>query len=321
MRLFDCHCHVHLGQRGISPLLESAPLPPPSKVLGLGDDDPSSFSSFSYAGAAIMSTHPRDYAVVDSAAVKLRARFGHGVPCYGVHPWFLHEVALSPPSSDVTSGDAECWLAELRRRLTDDPRAVVGEIGLDGARWREVGGDGDEHESVWNRERILSCPMDVQRKAFESQLLLAAELRRPTSIHVVRAWGELFDSLKSVRDQMEQKHSLEEEINSEGAEVEQGRSKRRRNKSKKKRKLLPPKIYFHAFSGKVGIIPSLLAACEKGNVPREDVYFGFPPVCSENFLVANQMIDPSYAVTIFTWFFHHAIARLYPISIRRKHLQ
>ncbi len=54
--------------------------------------------------------------------------------------------------------------------------------------------------------------------------------------------------------------------------------RRKKKKQSKNRLLLPPKIYFHAFSGKAGILPSLLAAIEKGNVSRDDVYFGFAPV-------------------------------------------
>ena len=113
--------------------------------------------------------------------------------------------------------------------------------------------------------------MNLQRRAFEQQLLLAAELQRPVSIHVVKAWGDLLDSFDTVRELMKQKYMLEEK---EGA-TDTSLSKRRK---KPKQLLLPPKIYFHAFSGKAGVIPSLLAACDKGNVPREDVFFGFAPV-------------------------------------------
>lgn len=158
---------------------------------------------------------------------------------------------------------AEDWVVELKRRLIDHPDAIVGEIGLDGARWRE-GGDG---------ERMLSCPMDLQQQAFERQLILAAELQRPVSIHVVRAWGELFDSFTAVMEAMEQRHAAEEvTVATDENEIT------RKHLRKTKRLLLPPKIYFHAFSGKAGVLPSILACCAKGNVPREDVYFGFPPV-------------------------------------------
>lgn len=51
-----------------------------------------------------------------------------------------------------------------------------------------------------------------------------------------------------------------------------------RRRKRESRLLLPPKIYFHAFSGKAGILSSIFAACDRWNVPRENVYFGFAPV-------------------------------------------
>ncbi|KAL7535458.1 hypothetical protein ACHAXR_006506 [Thalassiosira sp. AJA248-18] len=296
MKLFDCHCHTHMGPRGISPLLES--IPQPSATIGAQHEhaarDHTSASS-SFAGAAIMSTHPRDYAAVDSVVAKLRERSYRAVPCYGIHPWFLHEVLNTTSSSDDESknsfnddGKEDDWLVDLKQRLIDHPDAIVGEIGLDGARWREVEEDDNatvqsngskEEVNIWKRKRVLSCPMDLQRRAFEQQLLLAAELQRPVSIHVVRAWGELLDSFDTAREAMEQKYLIEEEeeeAQKKGEENEQFIRPRSRIKPKR-RLLLPPKVYFHAFSGKAGVLPSLLAACKKGNVPREDVFFGFAP--------------------------------------------
>ncbi|KAL9182991.1 hypothetical protein ACHAXT_004270 [Thalassiosira profunda] len=285
MRLFDSHCHVHLGPQGVSALLQSLPPPLPLAENASPSSSGDASTPFAFAGAAVMSTHPRDYPAVDSAVAALRENSYRAVPCYGIHPWFLHEVVL-PSQSDGDgstdggssgSDDGE-WLAELRQRLIDNPDAIVGEIGLDGARWREVETDGNsEHESIWDRERVLSCPMDLQQHAFEEQLLLAAELGRPASIHVVRAWGELFDSLNVVRERMQQRYLTTDERKGEALN-DRRLSKREKKEKKKRRKLLPPKLYFHAFSGKAGVIPSLLAACEEGNVLREDVYFGFPPV-------------------------------------------
>jgi len=217
-----------------------------------------------------------------------------------------HDKSISIRTSTSASHDEheenneDGWLVELKQRLINNPDAIVGEIGLDGARWRAVeeGNENDGNNSynnnnnnnnnnangnnpIWSRERILSCPMNLQRRAFEQQLLLAAELQRPVSIHVVRAWGELLDSFKAVQDAMKQKHLEEEEearvVRNDEREGDCTRGKKKKKK-RQKRLLMPPKIYFHAFSGKAGILSSLIAACEKGNVPREDVYFGFAPV-------------------------------------------
>lgn len=242
MKLFDAHSHMHMGPRGlvVPAAVEQTP--------------------FTFDGAAIMSTHPRDYTEVDSIVSGLRDRHYTAVPCYGIHPWFLFDV--------LTSSEGAEWLAELKQRLIDHPDAIVGEIGLDGNRWVEVEKQSDQiEESIWKRERVLACPMELQRKAFEEQLVLAVELQRPVSIHVVSAWGELFAAFDSVCERMKHKYAQME------VEVKDGQRKRRKTKPK----LLPPKIYFHAFSGKQGALPSIRSACAKGNIPLEDVYFGFPP--------------------------------------------
>lgn len=274
MKLFDCHCHVHLGPRGISPLLQAIPQPLSTTSTLPSQEDTDNTPSF--MGAAIMSTHPRDYAAVDSVVSTLREFRYQAVPCYGIHPWFLHEVHIN----DNNEGEEEEWLVELRQRLINNPDAIVGEIGLDGARWREVEVEEDDDNeedttNIWNRQRMLSCPMNLQRRAFEQQLFLAAKLQRPVSIHIVRAWGELFDSLAAVRNMM--KLDEEEEKEDVALQTDENKQSKTRKKKSKQRLLLPPKMYFHAFSGKAGVISSVLAACKKGNVPRSDIYFGFPP--------------------------------------------
>ena len=282
MKLFDCHCHIHLGPHGLDPiLLQSIP--------SINNNNANYDDEMLFNGAAIMSTHPRDYIQVDSVVSRLRDQSYNAIPCYGVHPWFLHDV-------DNIYGEQEDWewLVELRKHLIDNPDAIVGEIGLDGARWREVEEEDDTDKrkdvTIWNRKRILSCQMDIQQKAFEQQLFIAAELERPVSIHVVKAWGELFDSLDNVRDKMRQKYLKEEEeeatsLQNDGVECKQSTIDRKKKK-KPKQLLLPPTIYFHAFSGKAGVISSILAACEKGNVQRENVFFGFAPAIP-NFYTAK----------------------------------
>ncbi len=85
------------------------------------------------------------------------------VPFFGLHPWYVKEA-----------GDS--WLEDLSSRLERLP-AGVGEIGLD--RWKE----GLEEKP--------------QEEAFRAQLELARRLRRPATIHCLRAWGWLMDVLRS----------------------------------------------------------------------------------------------------------------------------
>ena len=85
----------------------------------------------------------------------------------GTHPWF------------ADSFDA----AELRARLSADPRLGVGEIGLDRLRSRDI-------------------PPQM-RTAFESQLEIAAEFRRPVVLHGAKCWGEVVKTVESVKRRME----------------------------------------------------------------------------------------------------------------------
>ncbi|MCS6770876.1 MAG: TatD family hydrolase [Kiritimatiellae bacterium] len=86
------------------------------------------------------------------------------IPSFGVHPWYVHEQPTD-------------WEESLRDYLEDFPQAGVGEVGLD--RWKS------------------DLPWEGQVDAFRRQLRLARELKRPVSIHCLRAWGALVDVLES----------------------------------------------------------------------------------------------------------------------------
>lgn len=88
------------------------------------------------------------------------------IPNFGLHPWFIHERTPS-------------WLATLKEYLAATPSAAVGEIGLDKG---YVGKQIDFSD---------------QAEIFRQQLQLAKELKRPASVHCVRAFGDLLDILKS----------------------------------------------------------------------------------------------------------------------------
>jgi TatD DNase family protein len=83
---------------------------------------------------------------------------GRIVPAFGLHPWYVR---------DRTAG----WLETLAGFLKAEPRAVVGEIGLDRA--------------------LKERNDDEQGEVFLAQLRLAREMGRAVSIHCRRAWGQL----------------------------------------------------------------------------------------------------------------------------------
>lgn len=85
-------------------------------------------------------------------------------PAYGLHPWYVGE--RSPD-----------WLETLAAALRADPRASLGEVGLD--RW------------------IEGHDVDLQSEILRAQWRLAAREDRVATVHCLRAWGPLVDFLRA----------------------------------------------------------------------------------------------------------------------------
>ena len=176
---FDSHNHVHMG-----------PTPPLRALLGPTatlTENHQSLSPAVVSGMAIMSTHPRDFDRVLQLSKELSVqRPGvQVVPCFGVHPWFLHELTeqdwlLSEPSQ------LPFWITEIEKRVRSTPGAIVGEIGLDGFHF-----DPDTEELV--------SPMDQQVEAFRLQMELAARLEKPVSVHGVQCYGTMMPILSELK--------------------------------------------------------------------------------------------------------------------------
>jgi Tat protein secretion system quality control protein TatD with DNase activity len=214
MRLpFDAHNHVHMG-----------PTSPLAALQSVGERGATTI----LCGMALMSTHPRDYPRVTQLTESLPKQVPGTriVPCYGVHPWFLHE--LSERDWEPSPSGVPNFVESLDELIASTPNAMVGEIGLDRARY-----DPDTLD--------LPTPIERQVIAFEAQMTIAAKRKRPVSIHSVQSFGPMMQVL----------------------------SRLKKNPSVG----LPPKIYFHAFGGKVGTVDQLLALCG-----RDTTTFGFAPV-------------------------------------------
>ena len=81
---------------------------------------------------------------------------------FGVHPW----ETLEERKTEKRKVEEE-----LRSKLLANPKAGVGEIGLD-------------------RLKVRDIP-PLMREVFESQLALALELRRPVVLHGAKCWGQV----------------------------------------------------------------------------------------------------------------------------------
>ena len=85
----------------------------------------------------------------------------------GVHPWQAEDTAAQPSPETMEAA------------LADDPRAGVGEIGLD-------------------RLKTKTIP-DAQRRIFVRQLEIAAAFCRPVALHGAKCWGEVVAACRPYR--------------------------------------------------------------------------------------------------------------------------
>lgn len=144
MRLYDTHCHLQDARltRILDGVLSRAGIADVRRMLCCG-------------------TLETDW----PAVAKLAFLHSNIRPAYGLHPWYLE---------DRTPG----WESLLRARLFAEPKALLGEIGLDYA--------------------IKSPSRALQADCFVAQLKLAADLDRPVSIHCRKAWGGMPALLRSL---------------------------------------------------------------------------------------------------------------------------
>jgi TatD DNase family protein len=110
------------------------------------------------AGAVVNGTIDTDWADV----ARLAREHPWVIPSYGVHPW-------------MASKRAPDWEDQLNKRL--DEGGMIGEIGLD--HWKE------------------GLDLDDQAELFRAQLRMAAQRNRAATIHCLRAWGPLWDIIRS----------------------------------------------------------------------------------------------------------------------------
>jgi TatD DNase family protein len=88
---------------------------------------------------------------------------------YGIHPWYLNE------------SNHDQYLVSVIKIAADPNVIAVGEAGFD---------------------KIKGPSMDLQRKTFEEQVIIAEELKKPLIIHCVRSWDELLKTNKKHKPKM-----------------------------------------------------------------------------------------------------------------------
>lgn len=148
------------------------------------------------------------------------------VPGYGTHPWFSSKVSISEHRS------------VLRERLLQHSPCILGEIGLD--------------KRAKDRRTGQLLDFETQRRLFESQMDLAAELMVPVSVHMVKCTGVMLEILR--------KRALAPSM-------------------------LPPRIMLHSFSGSPETVVSILKLPKRAG---RLFYFSFSAI----FNGTSKLLEP-----------------------------
>jgi len=94
----------------------------------------------------------------------------HGVAyTYGIHPWFLNE------------NNHEQLISSVEKIASNTDVIAIGEAGFD---------------------KLKGPSADLQRKAFEEQVIIAESHMKPVIIHCVKAWDELLAINKKLQPEM-----------------------------------------------------------------------------------------------------------------------
>jgi TatD DNase family protein len=157
LALYDAHQHFHFDQF----VTQRAAIAADLQAVGVQQ-------------AVVNATNEEEWRVVAALAHE----YSWILPSHGIHPW---DCGNRSPD----------WLDTLRGVLLTDPRAGVGEIGLD--RWIIDGIKPGDPRIAGLRVASLA----EQGEVFAAQLALAAELNRPASIHCVQAFGALRELLQA----------------------------------------------------------------------------------------------------------------------------
>ncbi|PHH68359.1 hypothetical protein CDD82_620 [Ophiocordyceps australis] len=227
------------------------------------------------------------------------------VPSFGWHPWYSHHLyddghttAASWPSLGGTGATPElikqaktahyrailcpsppddfidalptplplsCFISATRSRLHDNPKALIGEVGLDKAfRLPEHEGaddaaghsgltPGTRHGRRLSPYRVV---MAHQQAILTAQLRLAGQEGRPVSVHGVQAHGVLFDTLSACWKGHERRRRAAEaeQDESDDDDDDDDDDDKKEHHDKPEPKPFPPRICLHSFSGSVEIL-------------------------------------------------------------------
>jgi len=190
-------------------------------------------------------------------ALDYSCRSQHILPALGIHPWYLSDILMkdiveSNIEESTTDEPANIeqylnwdWLNELEAKLSQHPNLIVGEIGLcKMARFvrefpKALGGK--------------ATALQLQKIVFKKQMELAAQWRRPVTVHCVNAHGLLMETLEEIFNEARESCSKEEQVHSTSNNLLQNDGLKTTL-----RKAFPPAIAMHSFTGTAHHVQQIL---------------------------------------------------------------
>jgi len=183
-------------------------------------------------------------------ALEYASQSSHILPALGVHPWYLGDITVDIDSSTDNYEDIGKylkweWLKDLETHLSEHPHLLVGEIGLcKMARFlREFPKDKGGKVAA----------LQLQKLVFRKQLDLAAKWSRPVTIHCVNTHGLFMEVMRDILKEVKESCSGEEE----------------KEAKKHWRKVFPPAIAMHSFTGTAHHVGEIMAFEKELLYPEE----------------------------------------------------
>lgn len=142
MKWYDAHCHLH-----------------DERLAPFAEDVAHALEQLPLSAAIVNGTREANWPAVRAYC----ERYDWAIPSFGLHPWYVRERTPA-------------WREKLLAALDTNPRAAIGEIGLD--RW------------------VKDFDFPAQQEVFRTQMEIAAARDLPVAIHCLKAWGALEEQLR-----------------------------------------------------------------------------------------------------------------------------
>ena len=297
-RPFDAHNHVHMG-----PCPASWALGQNLQQEQQNQQQPPNDTFYPLGGMALQSTHPRDYLTIWNLCHTIPNEYPHSIiiPCFGVHPWWLHELTNDDWKLVVSNFHGNVvpqWIQDLEQMLVfqqSQQQHSGDDIDNNNNNNGEGGGVPPSHHHKQQLQRPPPNQQFIASSSPSSSSSSSSWIPQPVvgeigldKFHFDGQKGaltcpfdkqvEAFELQLTVATRLQRPVSIHC-VHSMGPLMDTIQLVQR-NEGR-----LPPAMYFHAFGGKAPSIDQLSAICTRGSKKKQQVhpyttkiYFGFAPV-------------------------------------------